>query len=121
MNILNDRMKMLGISRNELSEKSLVSKEIIDKLCANQIGWEDIHELDKNLIAHTLYCNLEYFSNEEVRKKDIVTNSFYRGEVCVDVNKIKAKIERLGKDYIYLKQLDLKYNKLESKARKKTK
>lgn len=70
--LLRDRMTSLGLSIDELSFKSFVDKEIIIKILNNNISFNEIEYWDIDFISQCVYCTPEFFTNEDVRKRDII-------------------------------------------------
>ncbi|MBU3089826.1 hypothetical protein KPL42_15175 [Clostridium gasigenes] len=97
--LIKERMKALGISKDELVENSFVDEEIIDKLLDNKQSISEIDVMDMEFISETLYCKLDYFLDENVRKKDVLNNSLNRGSKSIKSNNVKVKIQDVMENF----------------------
>lgn len=97
--IMEQRMNALGISRDELIENSFVDEDIIDDLLNNNKTIDEIDMLDMEFISEALYCKTEYFLNEKVREKDVLSNSLNRGKESIKSNNVKVKIQDIMNNF----------------------
>lgn len=69
--LLKQRMNLLGYTDiYVLSKESLVATDVIDDILNDKIQYENIDELDIDLISQTLYCKPKYWIDKKVRDKD---------------------------------------------------
>lgn len=103
--ILKSRMKALDIDVNMLADKSLVDTDLIEDILNDKLSLEEIDEFDLELIAKSLYCDINYFVDEEYRKKDLIHSSMNRGCNDIKSNTVKGQLQVVANDFIFLKQI----------------
>ena len=64
------------------------------------IYWKIIFKL-------SLYCDINYFVDEESRKKDLIHSSMNRGCNDIKSNTVKGQLQVVANDFIFLKQIGL--------------
>lgn len=99
---MRDRMKLLGLTVDELASKAFMEKETIDALIQNKITLEDIDEFDLSLICAVLHCNTSFFIDADAKEKDLLTASINRGGDNEKSMKVKAKIQDFMNDFIFI-------------------
>lgn len=97
--ILEERMKCLGINIDELSEKSLIDKEVLIEIINNE---RTIDELELDFISQVLYCTQDYFKDSDIRKKDVLNCALNRGNSDVKSNIVKVKLQQFASDFEFL-------------------
>lgn len=107
---LKKRMNKLGYNVSKLSEESLIDEEIIRKLIRNEIGVENIDDIDLKFLCQTLYCSKEYFTDDEARNKDILNASSGEGIGDIKVNLIKVKLQRFAEDFDFLRKIKMEFH-----------
>ncbi|CEP97583.1 Uncharacterised protein [[Clostridium] sordellii] len=103
--ILESRMNALGMNIDQLSDRSFVEKETIEEILNNRLGLDDIDMFDLEIISKCLYCNVNYFTDEKYRKKDIIHSSMNRGNNDTKSNNVKGQLQVIASDFIFLKQI----------------
>lgn len=104
--LLEERMKILGISIDDLSNSTYIDVEILQGLYNNELDFNDIDEYDKKILCNALFCSEEYFINAKARKFDIVTSSVNRGKEQDEIAiKTKCKLQRFIKDFVFVNEL----------------
>jgi hypothetical protein len=109
--VINDRMTSLGMSKDELIEKSFVDEDVVKGLLNNSISISDVDVDDISFIAEVLYCTSEYFTNKQVRENDILNSSLNRGKSSLKSNKVKVKIQAIMEDFEFMNSI---YEQVES-------
>lgn len=95
--LLSDRMAIFGLTVMDLEEKSFVDKDLIETILNNQIPLEEIDDFDLDLICSVLHCTPEFFSDPEVRSRDLL---FGTTDTCA--RNVKAKIQDFMNDFAFL-------------------
>lgn len=103
--ILKSRMNALDINIELLADKSFVDQELIEDILENNIDLENIDVFDLELISKSLYCNVDYFIDENVRNKDMIHSSMNRGSNDVKTNTVKGQLQVVASDFIFLRQI----------------
>lgn len=101
---LQDRMNLLGIDSSALSEITFMDEETISDIIKNKISYEDIDEFDMSLICSALHCDARYFTDREVRNKDLLISTMNRGKDSVKSKNVKAKIQDYMNDLAICKR-----------------
>ena len=102
--LVKERMDLLDMDITSLSDESFVDIEILQHILVDD-SEEQIDEFDMNMIASSLYCTPEYFTNADVRAKDIVTNSLNRGADNSRSILRKAKIQNFVRDFVFIQEI----------------
>jgi len=110
-NIMKERMTSLGITENELVEKSFVDEDIVNGLLSNAICVSEVDIDDIDFISQVLYCTPEYFTERDVRDKDVLSSCLNRGCVSIKSNNVKVKIQSIMEDFEFMNSI---YEEIES-------
>jgi hypothetical protein len=102
-----ERIEILNISAEELSEIAFIDNSVIKKLCNNQIPFEELDDFEKELICSALHCDAEYFTDKKVRNRDLLISSMNRGKDSAKSIKVKTIIQDYMRDYAMLNKLQL--------------
>ena len=102
---LQDRMNLLGIGSSALSEITFMDEETISDIIKNKISYEDIDEFDMSLICSVLHCDARYFTDREVRNKDLLISTMNRGKDSVKSKNVKAKIQDYMNDLAFVNEV----------------
>lgn len=100
-----DRMKLLGLTADEVADKAFVDKEQIDAIVQNQIALEEIDEFDLSLICGVLHCTPEFFQDTVTKSNDLLVASMNRGLDNENSMKIKAKIQDFMRDFTFVEDI----------------
>ena len=103
-NLIKGRMELFNMDMASLSTASFVDIETLRHILADDLE-EEIDEFDINMIASSLYCTPEYFRDDGVRARDIVTNSLNRGIENTKSIFSKAKIQNLVRDFVFIQEI----------------
>lgn len=103
--ILYDRMSVFNLDANALAEISFVDDTIINNLLSDTMLFEELDDFDKEMICNALYCDKEYFVNEQIRKRDIISSSLNRGGDTPQSILVKGRIQSFLSDYIFIKDI----------------
>lgn len=95
--LLSDRMAIFGLTVTDLEEKSFVDKDLIETIINDQIPLEEIDDFDLDLMCSVLHCTPEFFSNPEVRSRDLLYSS-----LDTSARPVKAKIQDFMNDFAFL-------------------
>lgn len=99
------RMDLLNLDVNTLSDDSFVEIDDIKKIMHNDISYEEIDEFDLKLLCGVLHCKPEYFTNEDVKKRDLLNSSMNRGNDDNKSKKVKAKIQDFMNDFEFINDI----------------
>ena len=102
---LQDRMNLLGISVSALSEVTFMDEDLINGIISDRIVYEDIDEFDMSLICSALHCDDRYFTDDEVRNKDLLVSTKNRGKDSVKSKNVKAKIQDFMNDFAFVNEI----------------
>ena len=102
---LQDRMNLLGMSVSALSEVTFMDEDLINDIIADRIVYEDIDEFDMSLICSALHCDDRYFTDDEVRNKDLLVSTRNRGNDSVKSKNVKAKIQDFMNDFAFVNEI----------------
>ena len=102
---LRERMNMLNIDCSILSKESFLDEEVIRKLIANELAYEEIDDFDLDLLCNSLHCDTRYFIDNDVKERDLVFSTMNRGEDTLESKKVKAKIQDFLNDYNFLRNI----------------
>jgi len=107
-NELRKRMNMLNIDCSILSKESFVDEDVIKKLIANELAYEEINTFDLELLCNSLHCDTRYFIDDDVKRRDLVFSTMNRTKDTLGSIKVKAKIQDFLNDYIFMKNILVK-------------
>lgn len=102
--IVEDRMNLLGFSAEMLADKTMFDIKFIEYIIYNKLPVESIDDFDIEVLANALYCDVDYFINEQTMFKDVVMCSKNRGTNTIKSNLAKAKIQSYMKNLILVKE-----------------
>lgn len=103
--ILKQRMQDLNIGLRALADEALVEESQIRDILSDKLSISEIDLMDLDLIAQVLYCNLEYFTNEEIRKSDMINAAMNRGQANSKSNRVKGQLQQFANDFVFLRNL----------------
>lgn len=101
--IVKERLKCLGMTFDDLIEVSMLDKDLCESICENRLSSTDLDEFDLSVLSSTLYCDPNYFTDENIRNKDVVFCSCNRGDDTPQSNLIKAKLQSYMRDLLFVK------------------
>lgn len=101
-NDVQGRMNMLGLSAEELADKTFLEVETINGITDNEIALEEIDEFDLSLICSVLHCRKEFFTDPDIKEKDLLMASMNRGLDNEKSLNVKAKIQDFMNDYVFV-------------------
>ncbi|MDD6023620.1 MAG: hypothetical protein PUC06_05175 [Oscillospiraceae bacterium] len=110
--MLHTRMNQLGYTSRSLAVKAFVGESLINDLLANNIEIDQVDELDVGLLCSALHCNKLYFSDEEVRMRDLLVAAQNAKEDDESANLVKARMQD------YINDFDLICDISDNKTRK---
>lgn len=96
------RMKLLGLTVDEVADKTFMDKRQVDAIIKDKIALEQIDEFDLALISSILHCKPEFFSDASVREKDLLCAAMNRGNDDGKSLKVKAKIQDFLNDFAFV-------------------
>lgn len=99
---VSERMGLLGLSEDEVANKTFIKKEIISAIIQEKIAFEEIDDFDLDLLCSILHCKPEFFTNEEAKEKDLLLASLHRELDSEKSRKIKAKIQDFMDDFAFV-------------------
>ena len=102
---LQDRMNLLGIDVSTLAQITFMDEETISDIIENRLSYEDVDEFDMSLICSALHCDTQYFTDGEVRNKDLLISTMNRGKDSVKSKIVKAKIQDFMKDFAFVNEI----------------
>lgn len=100
-NELQDRMDLFGIDISTLSNMAFVDETIIRDMLNENVMPEDMDEFDLSLICNALHCDIQYFTDDETRKKDLLVSSANKKDT-IKSNYVKAKLQDFMTDYAFI-------------------
>lgn len=95
--LLSERMAIFDLTAEDLEEKSFVDKDLIEMILNDQIPLEEIDDFDLDLMCSVLHCTPKFFSNPEVRSRDLLFSSS-----DTSARNVKAKIQDFMNDFAFL-------------------
>ena len=96
-NVLKKRMSLMGITLEELADKSFLTKEYIEEILSDSVVLEGINDYDLALICNILGVKEEYFSDEKVRNNDLLTDGDTK-----KVKEVKVRLQNYMHDFNFL-------------------
>lgn len=102
---MQNRMDLLGLTVNEVAEKTFLEESFINAILCNEVAFEDVDEFDLNLICSVLHCKPEYFTDESVKSKDLLLVSMNRGCETKQSRMVKAKIQDFMNDFAFVDEV----------------
>ena len=84
---------------------TFMDEETISDIIKNKISYEDIDEFDMSLICSVLHCDARYFTDREVRNKDLLISTMNRGKDSVKSKNVKAKIQDYMNDLAFVNEV----------------
>lgn len=103
--ILQERMNSLNKDTDSLSKDSFVDSDLIKKITNNIIGIEDIDSYDLELISDVLFCSPEYFTDEKIRRSDLINSSYNRGTDTFKTAIAKGQIQNFARDFLFVDKI----------------
>lgn len=99
---LQKRMNLLGLTTDEVADKAFMEKEDVDAIVQNKIALEEIDEFDMELICGVVHCKPGFFTDMDVREKDLLLASMNRGLDNEKSMKVKAKLQDFMSDFAFV-------------------
>ena len=90
----------MGITLEELADKSFLTKEYIEEILSDSVVLEGINDYDLALICNILGVQEEYFSDEKVRNNDLVTDGDTKK--VKKVKEVKVRLQNYKHDFNFL-------------------
>ncbi|WP_374717476.1 hypothetical protein [Neobacillus sp.] len=108
--ILKERMDCFNISEEKLCEEALIESDELQAILNDEVSFSEIDEVSLSFISQVLYCSPEYFTNQQLRDKDLVSSSLNRGASTPKSNEVKGILQMFSEDLSFLMELkeDLK-------------
>ncbi|WP_130055580.1 hypothetical protein [Bacillus thuringiensis] len=103
--ILKERMACFNITEERLCEEALIELEELQPILNNKVSYSDIDEVSLSFISQVLYCSPEYFLNQQLRDKDLVSCSLNRGASTPKSNEVKGVLQMFSEDFSFLMEL----------------
>lgn len=101
-NDIQERMALLGLTADEVADKTFLDVEYVNEIINNQVSLEAIDEFDFALICNVLHCKPEYFTDEATKAKDFLMASKNRGSDTEKSLNVKAKIQDFVNDFSFV-------------------
>lgn len=101
-NDMQERMNLLGLTVEEVADKTFLEEEVIHAIISNEIALEEMDEFDLSLICGVLHCREEYFTDSNVKEKDLLLVSMNRGMDNQKSRNVKAKIQDFMNDFAFV-------------------
>lgn len=102
---IQDRMDLLGLTVEEVADKTFIEKNIINEIIQNEIPIEDIDEFDLSLLCSILHCSENFFTDPEVRERDLLSASMNRGLDNKKSMNVKAKLQDFMNDFAFVSEI----------------
>lgn len=99
---MQDRMSLLGLTADEVADKTFMEKEDINAILENKVAFEEIDDFDLALICNVLHCKSEFFTDAKVQEKDLLLVSMNRGLDNEKSMNVKAKIQDFMNDFSFV-------------------
>ena len=90
----------MGITLEELADKSFLTKEYIEEILSDSVVLEGINDYDLALICNILGVKEEYFSDEKVRNNDLLTDGDTKK--VKKVKEVKVRLQNYMNDFNFL-------------------
>lgn len=97
-----NRMNLLDLTVDEVADKAFMEKGAVDAIIQNKVALEEIDEFDLSLLCGVLHCKTEFFTDEAVKRKDLLLASMNRGLDNEKSRKVKAKIQDFMNDFAFV-------------------
>lgn len=107
-NELQKRMTILGLNVKELADKTFSDAKDIQAIIDNKAEFNSIDKFDLALICSVLHCTPEFFTDETVRKRDLLENTVDGGKENKESIRVKAKLQDLINDFNFLNEIILR-------------
>lgn len=102
---LQDRMDLLGLTVEEVADKTFLEEDVIMAIINNEMPLEDIDEFDFSLLCSVLHCQEDFFTNPEAREKDFLSASMNRGLDNEKPMNVKAKLQDFMNDFAFVTEI----------------
>lgn len=99
---MQNRMNLLELTADEVADKAFMEKEEIDAIIQNRTALEEIDEFDMSLICGVLHCKPEFFTDTDIREKDLLSAFMNRGLDNGKSMNVKAKIQDFMSDFAFV-------------------
>jgi len=103
--VLKERMSCFDMAEHQLCEEALIEADELQAILNDKLSFDAIDEVTISFISQVLYCNPEYFIDQQIRNNDIVNSSLNRGASTSKSNEIKGMLQRFSDDFSFLRQL----------------
>ena len=100
-----DRMDILGLTVKEIADKTFLEEDVITTIINNQTPLEEIEEFDFSLLCSVLHCREDFFTNPQVRERDLLSASLNRGLDNEKSMKVKAKLQDFMSDFAFVTEV----------------
>lgn len=100
-----ERMNVLNMDAKELASRAFIDETHIQAIINNEVALNDIDEFDFAFICSALHCNTEFFINESIRQKDLLTNVMNSGKSDEKFIKAVAKIQDFINDFNFINEV----------------
>lgn len=97
-----DRMDLLGLTVKEVADKTFLEEDAVIAIINNEIPLEGVEEFDFSLLCSVLHCREDFFTNPEVREKDLLSASMNRGLDDKKSMNVKAKLQDFMNDFAFV-------------------
>lgn len=104
--ILKERMDLLSINSQELSNKVFMEEESLIKIIDGTMSLADIDEFDLDMIASALKTKKEYFYDESFRKSDFIISSHNRGAESKESIKVKLFLQEFIDNLLFIEEIE---------------
>jgi len=103
--LIKQRMEQFGYDSIKLASESFTDISLINNLIEGKVSVNDLDDFKLQMISSTLCCTPDFFTDENVRKNDIVNASYNRGVDTVKSNRVKVKLKGMVNNYLYAEKI----------------
>lgn len=99
---ITDRMRLLGITTEDLANLSLLDEKEIAKILESRLSLEDMDQYHLALLSSVLHCDVDYWRDDEVRRKDLLFQAM-SSEIDDDQSiRVRARLQDFLNDFAFV-------------------
>lgn len=106
---LQKRMNLLRLTADEVADKAFMEREDVEAIIQNRIALEEMDEFDMELICGVVHCKPDFFTDADVREKDLLLTSIDGGFDNEKSMKVKAKLQDFMSDFAFVMDVSQEY------------
>lgn len=102
---MRERMELLGLTEDGLAEKAVLERDTVDAILRDEVAFEEIDPFDMALLCNALCRKPDFFTDESVKERDLVSASDRPASDDEKSRNVKARIGDFMNDFALVEEV----------------